>query len=305
GNLADLETAGIDQLQVPRHDPTIAAERFDDRDMAAGGRAARPAELVLGTVDIAAGVALRCDDLQTGCVPKALAGSRRDDGCYRVVAAPGGLPDVAVRGTELADPVFLEVIDPGAPPAVRLLPGIDGWQPRWKVLRGLRRGGTLRGGQVRPVPGDAEEDPAAIRRPVEVFHPAVDRWGGTAFAAADIEQIELEVTGLAAVGDEGDLFPVGRELGRAVGVWAERQHPGVAAGELGEAYPGRRLVRRVDQRAREDRLGTVRRDLSRVGDEPAAGPAERTVEVLGFPIEVCIADVSLQGLPLMSSSRIK
>ena len=143
------------------------------------------------------------------------------------------------------------------------------------------------------MPGDAEEDTAAVGRPMKVFHPALDRGGGAALPARGIEQVELEIAGLAPVGEEGDLPPVGCELGRPVGVGAQGQHPGVAARQVREADARGRLVRGVDQRAGENRPFAVRGDLDRIGDEPAAGPAEGSVQGLRLPVESRLTNISL------------
>src|SRR6185437_9513587 len=128
---------------------------------------------------------------------------------------------------------------------------------------------------------------------MDVFHPAVYRRGGAALPGVGIEQVQLEITRLAPVGEECDLPAVGRELGRPVGVRAEREYPGVASCELRKADTGRRLVSGIDQGGGEDRAVAMRRDLRCIGDEPAAGPAERTVQGLGFPIERGITNISL------------
>src|SRR6185312_10041565 len=123
-NFAYLAAAAVDNPQVTSHDPAVTAERLDHRDMTAGWCAARPAELILGRVEVAACPSLP-DEGQTGGIPKPLARPRRYDGRNGLVAAPSGLPDVAVDSTELADAILFEVIDPRAPPAVCLLPRID------------------------------------------------------------------------------------------------------------------------------------------------------------------------------------
>src|SRR6185437_11513390 len=137
---AHLATAGVDHPEVACHDPAVAAERLDDCDVVAGGRAARPAQLILRHVDVAAGASLRLDDGEASRVPERLARPRGDDSGDRIIAAPGGLPDIALTGAEPADAVLLEVVDPGTPPAVGLVPRIDARQPPRKVLHG-RLGG--------------------------------------------------------------------------------------------------------------------------------------------------------------------
>src|SRR5579863_2537568 len=134
-DLADLAALRIDQPEFPGHDPTVAAERLGYCNVAAGRRAARPAQLVLRHEYVTACTALRLNDRQAGGIPETLARPWRDNGRDGVIATPSGLPDIAVPGTELADAVLLEVIDPAPPPPVPLLPRIDGRQPGRQVLR--------------------------------------------------------------------------------------------------------------------------------------------------------------------------
>ena len=54
-----------------------------------------------------------------------------------------------------------------------------------------------------------------------------------------------------------------------------------------------------------DRPAAVRRDFHGIGDESAAGPAERTVQGLRLPIERRVTNVSLHELsPYVSFPRL-
>src|SRR5690242_6641676 len=99
--------------------------------------------------------------------------------------------------------VSLEVIDPGSPPAIRLRACVDERYPGWQVLRDrVGRHSALCTRDIRPVPGNTEENSATIGGPMQVLHPAFDRRRGAAFSGFGIEQMKLEVTGLAAIGKE-------------------------------------------------------------------------------------------------------
>lgn len=146
--------------------------------------------------------------------------------------------------------------------------------------------------------GDGQKDAGAIRRPVKVLNPAVDRGTRTSSAAHEVEEVELKITLPGSIGNERYVEAVRGVFGQAVAVRAEREDASITGHQIDVADSARRLaVERVHERAGKCCVLAVRGGVNfrDIADLACPWPVEMGVELLGLLVEIGVSEVSARA----------
>src|SRR5262245_32511892 len=109
---------------------------------------------------------------------------------------------------------------------------------------------------------NAEQYSLAVRRPMQVFDPAIDLRRGASSTAAGIEQEELKIAGLLAVREESNVSTVRGVLRKTISVRPERQYTNLRRRKLDAADPCHgRAFEAVEEAAGEDGILSVGRRM--------------------------------------------
>src|SRR5438874_6922038 len=104
---------------------------------------------------------------------------------------------------------------------------------------------------------------------MQVFHPTFHPRRASSRAGLGVQQAELKIARLVAVGEKGDPARIGREPRQAIRVRAESQDTRATRGQVNLTdTSGRKALEAVHDTAREHRFSAVGRgmDFNRVTD---------------------------------------
>ena len=154
----------VQQDQVTRHDPPVAAYRLHHGGPPTVGRPGRQPELDVTAEQLGHLTRRDVEPTEHRRVPVVLTGLLAGDRQHMPGTGPSRLPDVQPVGRNPGELAGGRGIQPQAAPGILRRPGLDlrvpGRQP------GLARAGrsrSLRVSHLRSEPGDPEQDPGAVR----------------------------------------------------------------------------------------------------------------------------------------------
>src|SRR5207244_3081912 len=150
-------------------------------------------------------------------VPMVLMLSVRGDAGNAILAGPAGFPGVyAVRGYA-PETAVAQIVNPKAAPLAVVDTDIDLRHPiRQSGIDRLEGDATLVAGEIDAAFGGADQDAAAVRRPVGVFDPEVTECRSRLLARREVQQAELHDAWLVAIREKGERLSVRRPFRQGV-----------------------------------------------------------------------------------------
>jgi hypothetical protein len=135
------------------------------------------------------------------------------------------------------------------------------------------------------VAGDAEQNGTSVRRILQRFHPTIDRRRRALEAAFQIEQPELEIAGLLAVGTESDRLAVRAAARGCVRIRPFAELPDATALIRGANAGDRTVFKAIIAKTRKHEL-IAARDSGHAGE---VGPSTEARLKGGFEATFCFS----------------